>query len=148
MSNWIEWFETPYAENDDLMNDWVESILRRVSWELFERQHDIVKMAYETENGIPVLKDEAIGIIDQVITSKLGWLRNYMIGRILVSYAKGNIDLGEEGRWYIDEQFKPEEAADFWKEIDEYIWRDYAEVLGEERTAELRKKWGKAPLED
>lgn len=148
MSNWIEWFETPYAENDDLMNDWVESILRRVSWELFERQHDIVKMAYETENGIPVLKDEAIGIIDQVITSKLGWLRSYMIGRILVSYAKGNIDLGEEGHWYMDDQFEPEDAADFWKEIDEYIWRDYAEVLGEERTAELWKKWGKAPLED
>ena len=63
MSNWIEWFETPYAENDDLMNDWVESILRRVSWELFERQHDIVKMAYETENGIPVLKDDEVKLI-------------------------------------------------------------------------------------
>ena len=148
MSNWIEWLETPYAENDDLMNDWVESILRRVSWKLFEHQHDIVKMAYETENGIPVLKDEAIEIIDQVITSELGWLRSYMIGRILVSYAKENIDLGEEGRWYMDEQFEPEDAADFWKEIDEYIWQDYAKVLGEEKTAELWKHWGKAPLED
>lgn len=148
MSNWIEWFEAPYAENDDLMNDWVETILHRVSWELFHHQHDIVKMAYETENGIPVLKDEAIEIIDQVITSELGWLRSYMIGRILVSYAKENIDLGEEGRWYMNDQFDPEDAADFWKEIDEYIWQDYAKVLGNEKTAELWKKWGKAPLED
>ena len=148
MSNWIEWFEAPYAENDDLMNDWVETILHRVSWELFHHQHDIVKMAYETENGIPVLKDEAIEIIDQVITSELGWLRSYMIDRILVSYAKENIDLGEEGRWYMNDQFDPEDAADFWKEIDEYIWQDYAKVLGNEKTAELWKKWGKAPLED
>lgn len=148
MSNWIEYFENPYAEDDELMNDWVETIMHRVSWKLFDHQRDIIKMAYETENDIPVLKDEAIEIIDQVITSELGWLRSYIINRILVSYAKGNIDLGEEGRWYMDEQFDPEDAADFWKEIDKYIWQDYAKVLGDEKTAELWKKWGKAPLED
>ncbi len=148
MSSWIEYFENPYAENDELMNDWVETIIHRVSWELFDHQQDIIKMAHETENGIPVLKDEAIKVIGQVIISELGWLRSYILDRILVSYAKGNIDLGEEGRWYMNEQFDPEDAANFWKEIDKYIWQDYAKVLGEERTAELWKKWNKAPLED
>lgn len=148
MSSWIEYFENPYAEDDELMNDWVETIIHRVSWELFDHQQDIIKMAHETENGIPVLKDEAIQIIGQVIISELGWLRSYILDRILVSYAKGNIDLGEEGRWHISDQFDPEDAADFWKEIDEYIWQDYAKVLGEEKTAKLWEKWGKAPLED
>ena len=148
MSNWIKYFENPYAEDDELMNDWVETIIHRVSWELFDHQQNVIKMAHETENGIPILKDKAIKIIDQVITSELGWLRSYILNRILVSYAKGNIDLGEEGRWYINDQFDPEDAANFWKEIDEYIWHDYAQFLGDEKTAELWKQWGKAPLEE
>lgn len=146
MFNWIEWFESPYAEDTALLNDWIERIIRRVSAELFNHQHDVVYMANETDNGIPKLKDEAINVIRQTTYSELGWFINYVINRILVAYAKNNIDLGDEGRWYIEDQFDPEDAADFWKEIDEYIWSDYAKFLGEEKTAELWEKWGKTPL--
>ena len=146
MSNWIEWFESPYAEDTALLNDWIERIIKGVSAELFHHQHDVVYMANETDNGIPKLKDEAIDVIRQTAYSELGWFIGYIINRILVAYAKSNIDLGDEGHWYIDEQFDPEDAADFWKEINEYIWSDYAKFLGEEKTAKLWEKWGKTPL--
>lgn len=148
MSDWINWFEAPYAEDNDSLNDWIEQIIRRVSWQLFEKQNDIVYMANETDNGIPKLKDEAVDIMRQIINSEFSWLRGYIISRILVVYAKSNIDLGDEGRWYIDDQFDPEDAANFWKEIDKYIWNDYVQYLGEEKTAELWEHWGKIPLEE
>ena len=148
MSDWIKWFEQPYAEDGDLLNDWVDNTLRHVSWRLFENQHNIVYMANETDNGIPRLKDEAVNIIRDTINAELSWLRNYMISRILVNYAKGNIDLGDEGKWYLDDQFDPEDAADFWDEIYRYIWDDYSKVLGEEKTAKLWEKWGYPPLKE
>ena len=148
MSDMLKWFENPYADDCDLLNDWVEQIIKRVSWELFEHQHDVVYMANETDSGIPKLKEDAIDVMRQTINSELSWLRGYIISRILVAYAKDNIDLGDEGRWYIDDQFNPEDAANFWKEIDKYIWHDYVQFLGEERTAELWEQWGKAPLEE
>ena len=146
MSDWIKFFEAPYAEDDTLMNDWVERIIHRVSAELFHHQHDVVYMANETDNGIPKLKDEAVDVIHQTVHSELGWVVDYIISRILVAYAKSNIDLGDEGRWYIEDRLDPENAADFWTEIDEYIWSDYTRFLGEEKTAELWEKWGKTPL--
>lgn len=146
MSNWLEWFESPYAEDDTLMNDWVERIISGVSVELFHHQHDVVYMANETDNGIPKLKDEAVDVIHQTIYSQLGWVISYITDRILIAYAKSNIDLGDEGRWYMEDKFDPEDAADFWKEIDEHIWSNYAKFLGEEETAKLWEKWGKTPL--
>lgn len=146
MGTWLQYFENPYAEDDELLNDWVERTLRFTSWELFNKQDKIVYFANETDNGIPKLKEGALDVIHQTIIDELGWLRSYMLGRILVAYAKGNIDLGEEGKQYLDDQFDSEDTAEFWNEIYQYIWDDYSKMLGEERTAELWEKWGYPPL--
>ena len=151
MNNWVEWYEQPYADDDTKLNDFVEEHLKRVSWHLFEEQEKIVYMANETENGIPKMKEGAIDEISRQIRSEFGWLINYMVSRILVAYMKGNIEPSEEVKWWFeDDLLDPEEdnIGEFWKEINDYIWNDYAKMLGEERTSELWKKWGKAPLED
>lgn len=148
MSNWLQYFENSYAEDDELFNDWIERTLHHISWELFNKQDKVVYFASETNNGIPKLKEDALDVIRQTIISELGWLRSYMLDRILVAYAKGNIDLGEEGKWYLDNQFEPEDAADFWNEIYQYIWDDYSKMLGDAKTAELWKKWGYPALKE
>lgn len=151
MDKWIDWYEQPYTDDEDKLNDFIEQTLHRVSWHLFEEQEKIVYMANETENGIPKMKEGAIDKISQQIHSEFSWLVNYMINRILIAYMKSNIDPSDEVKyWFEDDLRDPEEdnIGQFWKEIDDYIWNDYAEVLGEKRVAELWKKWGKTPLED
>lgn len=148
MENWVKWYEQPYAEDDSLLNKFVEDALRRISWRLFENQEDVVYMANETDNGIPKMREGAIDYIHMVARNELGWLVNYMVNRILVSYMKGNIDPSEEVKWWFKEDLPEGDDEQFWKEINEYIWQDYTEVLGEEKTAELWKHWGKVPLED
>lgn len=143
MSEWIKMYERPYAEDNALLNDFVSNILRHTSWHLFEKQEEIVYMANETENGIPKIKEGAIDIIRAELNHELAWLREYMVDRILISYLKGNIESNEEVDYRFRNDFDEEDYADFCKEIDEYIWNDYARVLGEEKTAELWKKWGK-----
>lgn len=143
MSEWIEMYERPYAEDDALLNDFVNDALRRASWHLFEKQEEIVYMANETESGIPKMKEGAIDIVRAELNHELAWLREYMVNRILISYLKGNIESSEEVDYHFRDDFDEEDYADFRKEIDEYIWNDYAQFLGEERTAELWKKWGK-----
>lgn len=148
MENWVKWYEQPYAEDDSLLNEFIEDALRRTSWKLFGNQEKVVYMANETDNGIPKMREDAIDYIRMVARNELGWLVNYMVNRILVSYMKGNIDPSEEVKWWFKEDLPEGDDEEFWKEINEYIWQDYAKVLGEEKTAELWEKWGKVPLED
>ena len=148
MENWVKWYEQPYAEDNFLLNEFVEDALRRTSWKLFGNQEKVVYMANETDNGIPKMREDAIDYIRMVARNELGWLVNYIVNRILVSYMKGNIDPSEEVKWWFKEDLPEGDDEKFWKEINEYIWQDYAKVLGEEKTAELWKHWGKAPLED
>ena len=148
MENWVKWYEQPYAEDDSQLNEFIEDALRRISWRLFDNQEKVVYMANETDNGIPKMREDAIDYIRMVARNELGWLVNYMINRILVSYMKGNIDPSEEVKWWFKEDLPEGDDEEFWKEINECIWQDYAKVLGEEKTAELWEKWGKVPLED
>lgn len=151
MDKWVDWYEQPYADDEDKLNDFIKQALRRVSWHLFDKQEEIVYMANETENGIPKMKEGAIEEISRTVRSELGWLVNYMVNRILVAYMKGNITPSDEVKnWFEDDLCDPEEdnIGQFWKEIDDYIWNDYVKVLGEERTAELWEKWGKAPRKE
>lgn len=148
MENWVKWYEQPYAEDDSLLNEFIEDALRRTSWKLFGNQEKVVYMANETDNGIPKMREDAIDYIRMVARNELGWLVNYMVNRILVGYMKNNIDPSEEVKWWFKEDLPEGDDEEFWKEINEYIWQDYAKVLGEEKTAELWEKWGKVPLED
>lgn len=148
MEKWIDWYEKPYAEDDIKLNDFIEDALRHLSWELFRNQDKILYMANETDNGLPKMRDGAIDYIRIITNNKLNWLVTYMINRILVAYLKGNIEPSEEIKRWFNEDLPEEDCEEFWADIDEYIWNDYAKYLGEERTAELWEKWGKAPRKE
>jgi hypothetical protein len=148
MEKWIDWYEKPYAEDDIKLNDFIEDALRHLSWELFRNQDKILYMANETDNGLPKMRDGAIDYIRITTNNKLNWLVTYMINRILVAYLKGNIEPSEEIKRRFNEDLPEEDCEEFWADIDEYIWNDYAKCLGEKRTAELWEKWGKAPRKE
>lgn len=145
MENWVKWYEQPYADNNDKLNDFIEDVVHRVSWKLFENQDKVVHRINETDNGIPKMREGALDYIHSTARNELSWIVHYIVNRILVAYLKGNITPSEEVEWWFEDEFSEEDAKQFWAEIDDYIWNDYAEHLGEARTAELWEQWGKKP---
>ena len=148
MNSWINWYEMPYTRDNEKLNDYVEKMLKRASWKLFENQKNIVHMAYETDNGIPKMREGAIDYIYTVVRNEFDWLVDYMVNRILVAYLKGNIEPSDEVKKWFEEDLFEKDADQFWKEIDDYIWDDYVRMLGEEKLTKLWEKWGKAPRKE
>ena len=148
MENWLDLYEKPYTDDDDKLNDFIERALSRLSWKLFENQEKILYMVNETDSGIPKMREGAIDYISMAAHNELGWLVTYMINRILIAYLKGNIEPSEEIKKRFNEDLPEEDHEQFWADIDEYIWNDYAEHLGKEKIAKLWKKWGKAPRKE
>lgn len=138
----------PYADDDRLLNDFVEDVLYRVSWKLFQRQEDFVYMAHEREDGIPLLKDNVIEMIDRQIESELSWLYGYMTTRLLMSYRLDNIDLGDEGEWWLRDELGDEEYLKWEKAARKAIYQDYVKSLGEERADEYFRKIGRLHYKD
>lgn len=138
----------PYAEDDYLLNTFVEETLRRVSWKLFQHQEDFVYMANEREDGIPVLKDNAVEVIDLTINSELSWLYGYMITRLLMSYRLNNIELGDEGTQWLRDELGEEEFFEWESRARKFIYNDYVKILGEERADEYFRKIGRLHYKD
>lgn len=134
----------PYADEGDLLNDWVNHILKRVSWKLFEHQENMVYMANERPDGVPLLKDGAIDYINSCIDDEFHWLRHYIISHILMSYRLGHIDLGEEGEWYLRDDLGDEAYAEWESRARKAIYIDYANTLGEEGATAYFEKIGRS----
>lgn len=134
-------YTRPYAEDDYLLNDYVDEILRRVSLRLFERQEDICFMV--SERNPPMLKDGAVDIIEAECHKELNWLVDYIVNRMLISYRLNNIDLGEEGESELRWNLGDEEYEDFEKVAREYIYQDYVKFLGTEKTNLYFEKIGR-----
>lgn len=127
-------FTRPYAEDDFTLNEFVDDLTRRLSWKMFDHQEEVCFNI--SEKNPPMLKENVITYMQNVLNTELGWVRNYIICRMLIAYRMGNVDLGEEGEWYLREEFDEEGWADFNKTMNDYVWRDYAQFLGEEKTKE------------
>ena len=134
-------YTRPYAEDDYPLNDFVERVMRRVSWRLFENQENICYMLNET-NTVPKLKDNIIEYMQTVIDQEFGWIRSYIISRILIEYRLSNIDLGDEGSWWLEEELGHEEYEKFEKIAREYIYKDYVKILGIEKANEYFNRIG------
>lgn len=138
----------PYAEDDYLLNTFVEETMRRVSWKLFEHQEYVLYMANETETGIPLLKDNAVENMRDCVNEEFGWIRSYIITHLLMSYRLGNIDLGEEGEWWLREELGEEEYLEWESRARRAIYQDYAQNLGEDKADEYFKKIGRFHYKD
>ena len=138
----------PYADDDHLLNDFVEDVLHHVSWKLFQHQADFVCMAHERENGIPLLKDNVIEVIDHQIDSELSWLYGYMTTRLLMSYRLNNIDLGDEGTQWLRDDLGDELYLEWESRARKYIYNDYVKTLGEEKAEEYFRKIGRLHYKD
>lgn len=136
-------FTRPYAEDDYLLNDYVEYILRCVFGRCFERQEDMCYMI--NEKNPPELKNEALKVIRQEINSVFSSLREYIMARMLISYRLSNISLGDEPAEWLKATLGKEDYDEFELEARKYIYNDYKKFLGKEKTDEYFRKIG---LED
>ena len=99
-------FYKNYGEDDDLLNDCVSSLRRRISWDLFDENFlcDTPRVEYENEHGItrnaPTLRTEDVEKIQQAFDREISYLRGFIIESMLYSYAHdGDISLDEDVIW-------------------------------------------------
>lgn len=121
-------YTRPYAEEDALLNDFIDNLVRRLSGKMFTHQEEICYTI--TEKNPPMLKDNVIDYMRQAINNELGWVRDYVICRMLISYRLSNVDLGEEAEWYLRDSLGEEEWAKFEEAAKKFIWNDYAKFCG------------------
>lgn len=136
-------FTRPYAEDDYLLNDYVEYLIQRLSWHCLVRQEDMCYMI--NEKNPPELKNEALKILRQEINSVFSSLREYIMARMLITYRLSNISLGDEPAWWLKETLGEDDYDEFELEARKYIYNDYKRFLGKEKTDEHFRKIG---LED
>lgn len=121
-------YTRPYAEDDVLLNDFINDLIRHVSWKMFTHQEEVCYTI--AEKNPPMLKDNVIGFLRTVINNELGWVRDYVICRMLISYRLSNVDLGEEAEWYLRDSLGEEEWVKFEEAAKKFIWNDYAKFCG------------------
>lgn len=134
-------YTRPYAEEDELLNDYVDRILHNVTWKLFEDQRNICYMI--NEKNPPMLKDNFIEVATRHIENEFGWLREYLLIRLLIEYRLSNLDLGEENEEWLKDMLGEEEYENFEKIAKEYIYKDYVEMLGQEEADLYFEKIGR-----
>lgn len=134
-------YTRPYAEEDYLLNDYVDRIMHNVIGKLFENQHNICYMI--NEKNPPMLKDNFIEVATQYIENEFGWLREYLLIRLLIEYRLSNLDLGEKNEEWLKDMLDEEEYENFEKIAKEYIYKDYVEMLGQEEADLYFEKIGR-----
>lgn len=134
-------YTRPYAEEDELLNDYVDRILHNVTWKLFEDQQNICYMI--NEKNPPMLKDNFIEVATRYIEHEFGWLREYLLIRLLIEHRLSNLDLGEENEEWLKDMLGEEEYEDFEKIAKEYIYKDYVKMLGQEEADLYFEKIGR-----
>lgn len=131
-------YTRPFAEDDALLNDFIDDLIRQLSWEMFKDQHEI---CYDiSQKNPPMLKDNVIEYMQNVLNVRMGFVLDYIISRMLISYRMSNVDLGFEGEWYLRESFDDESWTEFNESMNKYVWDDYCKYLGSEKAKEYFKK--------
>lgn len=131
-------YTRPFAEDDALLNDFIEGLIRQLSWEMFKHQDEICYNI--SQKNPPMLKDNVIEYMRNVLNVKMGFVRDYIISRMLISYRMSNVDLGSEGEWYLRESFNDKDWTVFNEAMNKYVWDDYCKYLGPEKAKEHFKK--------
>lgn len=121
-------YTRPFAEDDALLNDFIDDLVRRLSGKMFTYQEEICYTI--AEKNPPMLKDNVIGYMRQAINNELGCVRDYIICRMLISYRLSNVDLGEEAEWYLRDSLGEEQWAEFEEAAKKFIWNDYVKFCG------------------
>lgn len=131
-------YTRPFADDDALLNDFINDLIHQLSLEMFEHQEEICYNI--SQKNPPMFKNNVIEHMQNVLDIKMGFVRNYIISRILISYRMSNVDLGFEGEWYLRESFDDESWVDFNKAMNKYVWDDYCKYLGLEKAKEYFTK--------
>ena len=131
-------YTRPFAEDDALLNDFIDDLIHQLSWEMYKHQDEI---CYDiSQKNPPMLKDNVIEYMQNALNVKMGFVRDYIISRMLISYRMSNVDLGSEGEWYLRESFDDESWTEFNESMNKYVWDDYCKYLGSEKAKEHFKK--------
>ena len=111
-----------YFKQDTLAKDWLNNLIKYISIDLFEHQHDFCYFAGELGKGKnPKLKDNAIEYIDKVCKKEMSCLREAIITYLLREYLHNDIDLNDEAiDWLLDEGFS-DELTDFNQLIPKWL---------------------------
>lgn len=137
----------PYAEDDTLLNEWIDDIAAQINWNMFKNQEDWVYMSGDLGEGrFPQFKncDCVYDSFSESFNRAIGILEGYLWERFITNIRLSNVDLGKDMENELrflwgDERFEEWEAA-----AKEYVFEDYSKDLGEETANKIfNKAWGK-----
>lgn len=133
-------YTRPFADDDALLNDFIDRILQNISWRMFERQEEVCYMI--SEKNPPMLKDNVIEFLKRAINIEMGYLQEYIISNMLIKYRMSNVDLGDRGEQYLRDTFafEDEDWNEFNKAMNKYVWDSYCKYLGAEETKKYFEK--------
>lgn len=101
-------------DDDYLAKDWYNYLMHEVSYEVFNRQEEIVYMSGELGKGrLPKIKDEAPEVIRNIIASKMAFFTESMTANILKSLIESNIDCSTELATELNEWYGSKEGREF-----------------------------------
>lgn len=124
----------PYAEDDTLLNDWLDNFIAHIKLRLFKKQEDWVHMAGEFGKGsIPKLKENAIDTIVEAAIDEFGWVLNYIVDRLITEYRLSNIDLDENTISELIFEFDEDGYEEWETECRKRIVEDYKNFMDKDK---------------
>lgn len=141
----LDTYLQPYAEEDELLNNWIENLISRVKLDLFKNQEEWLYMSDELEDGsFPKFKENARDYMWDVIQNNFSWLANYIVERLIAEYRLSNIDLDEDTILELKDDLGEDDYNKWEEEARSRILKEYSQYLGEEKAKEvLYSKWGR-----
>lgn len=125
-------YTRPYADDDVTLNDEINRIMGVLSWRMFEDQSQICYNI--SEKNPPMFKDNVLAYMRDMINLEFGWIRDYIICKMFISYHLSNVDLGDVATEYLREAFSDEEWVKLNDAINHYVWEDYSNTIGKEEA--------------
>lgn len=144
MNKMLDIMLEPYAEDDALLNSWVEAQLSQIKVNLFRKQTDWLYLNGELGEGcVPKFRLCGRDYIREACYRNLGWLVDYMVNRLVAEYRLSNIDLDEETILDLQWEMGKEEYEEWELECKRRIFKEYCKMMGEdEAKAYFEKLWG------
>ena len=130
-----------FCDEEETLANYFNRTTDRVIYNIFRNQEDLLYMVNETSNGVPKYKEGAIRKIYDMACGELAVFIECLIGSIIRHDRFSNIELSDEMiEWLIEDM--TEEGYNEWEQqAREYIFKDYAHIIGEDKAKELAVKW-------
>lgn len=98
-----------YFDDDTLAADWLNELVRRISWDMFHNQQEWIYMHGELTSVKPCLKDNFFDVAGEAFDREIASLRSaFLVGLAKLHMEQGDIDVTPHIAQLINEYYDVE----------------------------------------